>query len=193
MKMNKRNIFSILLVLLALAVAVSAAGCTDTDNNTTPNGTNGTNNTTNMTINQSIVVVDPVPAGFTLQSEGRVVYSNEETSINDKLIGYQAYYQYNNSTTGAYLTVFECANATAANGYVQEMIDDNNAKYGNDSNVTTITVNGHNATLITRTVTDSANPTRYDIFWAKDNLVVLVNGPMSDLTAMESLANASKL
>jgi len=191
---------STLLVLLIafLAVAVGVSGCLDNDgNNSTNNSTsnNTSNNTTSITsFDEKVVQLNPIPTGFELLFAKPVTADAENIGgITDALAGYSAAYMYNNSSAdGVYLSVFKCDNNTAAAGYVQSMIDAHNAKYPNSSNVTTVKVNGHDATLITRNVQGVGGNESYELAWNNNEYLVVVNGPAA-YNLMLAIADASNL
>ena len=190
---------SILLILLVafLAVAVGVSGCLDNDgNNSTSNTSNNTsNNATNITsFDENVVQLNPIPSGFELLFAKPVTADTENIGgITDALSGYSAAYMYNNSSAdGVYLYVFECDNNTAAAGYVQSMIDAHNARYPNSSNVTTVKVNGHDATLITRNVQSVGGNESYELAWNNNEYLVVVNGPAA-YNLMLAIAEASNL
>ena len=190
---------SILLVLLVafLAVAVGVSGCLDNDgNNTTENNTsnNTSNNTTNLTFDENIVTIDPTPAGFELLAVRPVTADSENIAgLTDALAGYYAPYMYNNSSSDSvYLYAFECDDSTAAAGYVQKIIDAHNARYLNNSNVTTVKVNGHDATLLTRVIQGSGGGESYMLAWNNNDVLVVVSGPAA-YNLMLSIAEASGL
>ena len=186
---------SILLLLLVafLAVAVGVSGCLDDDkDNSTDNNTS--NHTTNITFDENIVKVNPIPTGFELLFSKPVTADAEGIGgVTDALAGYTAAYMYNNSSLdGVYLYVFECDNSTAAAGYVQSMIDAHKARYPESNNVTTVKVNGHNATLITRNVQSAGGNESYEYAWNNGQYLVVINGPASS-NLMLSIAEASGL
>lgn len=185
---------SILIVLLVafLAVAVGVSGCLDNDSNNTTNNT--TNNSTTPTFNNSLVQVDPLPANFELLAVKNVTADAENIGgLTDALPGFSGSYMYNNSTSdNVYLYVFECANATDAAGYVLKMIDAHNTEHPNSSNVTTVEVNDHNATLLTTVAQGSSGNERYEMAWNNGNLLVVVNGPAA-YNLILAIADASNL
>jgi len=191
---------SILIVLLVafLAVAVGVSGCLDSDGNDPTNNTpenNTPNNTTNVTFDENIVKVSPVPTGFELLAVKPNVTANTENidGLTDALVGYSATYQYNGSAlNGVYLFAFQCNNSTDAAGYVQKMIDAHNTKYPNSSNVTTVQVNNHNATLLTTNTQGPNGNESYELAWASNNYLIVVNGPAA-YNLISAIADASKL
>ncbi|MDV0444749.1 hypothetical protein MmiAt1_02860 [Methanimicrococcus sp. At1] len=190
----KKSILIVLLVAL-LAVAVGVSGCLggdDTPTNNSSNNSNNSNITTNATFDGSIVTVDPVPAGYELLAVKNVTADNENIDgIKDALAGFSGYYARNSSNI--YLNVFQTENNSSAKAYVQAMIDANKEKYPQTSNVTTTKVNGHDATLITTTVTSGGSDAeRYVLAWTNGSYLVVVNGPAA-FDELKTIADASKL
>ena len=189
--MKKSTLLILLVAFLAVAVGVSGClgngGDNSTDNNTS-------NNTTNITFNENIVKVDPVPAGFELLAVKNFTADTENIGgITDALVGYSATYMYNNSSTDSvYFSVFKCDNSTAAAGYVQSIVDAYNVKYPNTGNVTNVKINGHDATLMTKTIQSAGGDESYEIAWSNNDLLVVVNGPAAS-NLMLSIAEASIL
>ena len=182
---------STLLILLVafLTVAVGISGCLDSGNNSTDNTTNGSNET--PAFDENLVQVNPLPAGFELLAVSNVTTDAEIDGITDEVAGYSASFMYNNSTN-VYLSAFQCADSNAAAGYVQQMVNAYNLKHPNSSNVTTVTVNGHNATLLTTVTLGSNSSERYELAWNNGNILVVVNGPAS-YNLILSMAEASGL
>lgn len=214
----KKSILIVLLIAL-LAVAVGVSGClggddannttnnttNNTSNNSTNNSTNNTsnnstnnttNNTTNATpnatFNNSTVTITSLPSGYELLAVKNVTADKENIDgVTDALNGYSGSYAVNN--TNVYLSAFQAANNSSAQGYVQSMIDAHNAKYPNSSNVTNVTVNSHNATLITTNVMSGGTTVeRYTLAWASGDKLVVVNGP-GTYDQIKTIADASKL
>ena len=193
----KKSILFVLLVAF-LVVAVGVSGCLDSDNGNT---TNNTTNTTPVppaappTFDSDIVQVDPIPAGFELLAVKNVTANSEGIDgLTDALAGYSATYMHNDSVSAnVYLYAFECSDAASAAGYVQSMIDGHIAKYPGSYNITTVQVNGHDATLFTRTVTGgTSSGERYELAWSNDSILIVVNGPAS-YNLILSIAEASGL
>ena len=190
---------SILLVLLVavLAVAVGVSGCLDNDGNktnTTPGNNTSNNTTNNITFDENIVKANPVPTGFTLEAVKNVTADSENIGgVTDALVGYSATYMYNNSSVDCvYLSAFQCNSSTDAAGYVQKMIDAHNAKYPESKNVTTVTVNGHNATLLTTVASGSSGGERYELAWSNGEYLIVINGPAA-YNLILAIADASGL
>lgn len=182
----KKNILLVLLIAF-LAVAVGVSGCLDDGN-----GNNSSNNSTpNATFDGSLVTIDPVPSGYELLAVQNVTADQENIDgITDALIGFSGYYAADNSNI--YLSAYQTANNSSAKGYVQAMIDGHKNKYPNSSNVTTVQINGHDATLITSVTQGSAGAERYDLVWANGDKLVIVNGPAT-YAQIKTIAEASKL
>ncbi|WNY28876.1 hypothetical protein MmiEs2_10890 [Methanimicrococcus stummii] len=167
-----------------------------TDNSSNGTNTNGTNNSSNVTpelaFNNSSVIVSSLPSGYELLAVRNVTADNENIDgINDALNGFSGYYSVN--STNVYLSAFQTKNDSAAKGYVQAMIDANKAKYPESSNVTTITIHDHDATLITTPTTAGGSTIeRYTLAWANGDKLVVVNGPAT-LDEIKTIAEASDL
>ena len=175
---------SILLVLLVafLATAVCISGCLGNDTPDTPE--------TPTEFGANLVTIDPVPAGFELLAV-RDTTADKIGGITDELPGHNAAYLYNGSpNNGVYLNAFQCANSTAAAGYVQQMIDAHKAAYPNTQNVTTVKINNHDVTLLT--VIGSTGDEKYELAWTNSDILVVVNGP-AGYDYMKQIAEASKL
>ena len=182
---------SILLILLVafLTVAVGISGCLDSGNNSTNNTTNGTNET--PVFDENIVQVNPLPAGFEILAVSNVTTNAEIDGITDEVAGYSASFMHNNSTN-VYLSAFQCTDSNAAAGYVQQMVNAHNLEHPNSNNVTTVTVNGHNATLLTTVTGGSGGGERYELAWNNGDILVVVNGPAS-YNLILAIAEASGL
>ncbi|MDV0444746.1 hypothetical protein MmiAt1_02820 [Methanimicrococcus sp. At1] len=207
---------SILLILILLtAVLVGVSGCLGGDDNTngTDNGTNETvsepvptepaeNNTqSNATIitefNGSVVTVNPLPAGFTHLATRSVIANTQGLGISDALIGYRNMLTYNDSNV--YFSVYKCNGSKTADEYIQEMISSHASKYGGDSQVSTVSINGHGATLLEATVQDTPQEGRYILVWSNwsgdvydDSYLVIANGQVN-YSVLKELAEASDL
>lgn len=181
---------SILIVLLVafLAVAVGVSGCLNSgDDNSTDN-----NSTPAPSFDSGIVTIDPVPAGYELLAVKNVTADAENIDgITDALVGFVGYYA--KGSSNVYLSVFQTESNKSAEGYVQSMIDAHKEKYPQSNNVTTVTINGHNATLITETTTAGGSTVeRYTLAWANGSNLVVLNGPAT-YGEIKTIAEASKL
>lgn len=194
----KKSILIVLLIAL-LAVAVGVSGCLggDDDNNTTNNSStnnssnNSTNATPNATFDNSSVIIESLPSGYELLAVQAVTADTENIDgIDDALNGYAASYAVDASNV--YLRVFQTESNASAAGYVQAMIDADKEKNPTSSNVTTVTVNGHDATLITTIGSGSAATERYVLAWASGDKLVVVNGPAT-YDEVKTIADASGL
>lgn len=194
---------SVLIVLLVafLAIAVGVSGCLDsgdngTDNNTSNNTNNSTNNTNNSTpapsFNGSIVTISTLPSGYELLAVKNVTADKENIDgIKDALNGFSGYYAKNSSNV--YLSAFQTDSNKSAEGYVESMIQAHKDKYPQSSNVTTVTINGHNATLFTENTTAGGSTVeRYTLAWANGENLIVVNGPATK-GEITTIAEASKL
>ena len=178
---------SILLVLLVafLATAVCISGCLGNDTPDTPE--------TPTEFGANLVTIDPVPAGFELLAVRNVTADAEIKAISEKLAGHFAAYMYNDSAAdGVYLYAFQANNSSAATGFVQAMIDAHNAAYPGTGNVTTVKINGHDATLLTSMTQGSGGGEKNELVWATQDILVVVNGP-ADYEQIKAIATASKL
>ena len=184
----KKNILLVLLVAF-LAITVGISGCLNNDNNNSTDNTTPDYNT-NVTFSESIVQVNPIPTGFELLVV-RNATADTIGGITDEIPGYNGAYQYNNSPTdGVYLYAFQAANNTAAAGLVQKMIDAHKEAYPVTQNVTSVKINGHDATLLTKTGSTGAES--YELAWTNGDILVVVNGP-AGYDLMKIIAEASKL
>lgn len=207
----KKNI--ILLLLFAVIFAVGISGCLDGDdeaNNTThtshgtnSSGNNSSNNSSGNSSNSSkpipvfdanLTIVDPVPEGFLFFSTTTVKSHGQHIGVTDALFGYQGIYHYGENATPVFLTYYDVAIANTtktSETYIQMMKDSHAEQYGHDSKISTVRINGHDATLFEATTDDVPQYGRYMIAWTLgDSLFVTVTGPV-DESVLESLATAT--
>lgn len=210
----KKTLF--ILVIIVAAALVGVSGCLNsgdnaTDNNTSnntteppSNETNETNNSSNQTnatvitnFSASVVTVNPLPEGFNHLATRSVNANGEKIGVSDPIIGYRNMLTYDNSNV--YLSVFKCSTNKTADDYIQEMTASHISKYGSDSNISTIQINGHNATRFEATVQDTPSEGRYILVWTnwsgdvyEDSYLVVVYGPVN-YSVIEELAQASNL
>lgn len=210
----KKAIF--LLFILAAVLSVAMAGCLNsgdtnaTDNNTTENNTienetvepepeENTSNQSTATVikefNATVATIDPLPAGFTHLATRSVVANTQGLGIPDALIGYRNMLTYNDSNV--YFSVYKCT-AKTADEYIQDMITSHASKYGGDSNVSTVTINGHEATLLEATTQDTPQEGRYILVWSNwsgdvydDSYLIIVNGQVN-YSVIKELAEVSE-
>lgn len=210
--MKKRLLF-VLIVMAAAAVCVSgclgndgripSGGTSDTSNNTSNNTSGGSSNSPDNDSNSTPTVppfdanlslVDPIPAGFTFLSTTTVKSHGQHIGVTDVLFGYQGIYHYGENNTPVYLTYYDTAlsdTSKSAADYVQMMKDSHIKQYGNDSKITTVQINGHNATLLEVTTEEPPQFGRYILTWTiGDALFVTVTGTV-DYTVLETLATAT--
>ncbi|MDL2261007.1 hypothetical protein LJC08_02045 [Methanimicrococcus sp. OttesenSCG-928-J09] len=200
------------LIILVAAVLVGVSGClggddADSDNNSTiiseppVSETNNSSNQSNATIittfNGSVVTVSPLPNGFTHLATRSVNANSEKIGISDPIIGYRNMLTYDNSNV--YLSVFKCSGNKTADDYIQEMIASHAAKYGGDSTISTVQINGHDATRFEATVQETPQEGRYMLAWTNwtgdvydDSYLVVVYG-QTNYSVIKELAEASNL
>ncbi len=208
----KKVFFISIIVIAALLVGVSGclnSGDDATDNNSSniteppSNETNETNNSnqTNATIitnfSASVVTVTPLPDGFTHLATRSVNANGEKIGVSDPIIGYRNMLTYDNSNV--YLSVFKCSTNKTAGDYISEMETSHVSKYGNDSNISTVQINGHDATWFETTVQDTPSEGRYILAWSNwsgdeydDSYLVVVYGQVN-YSVIKELAEASNL
>lgn len=215
----KKNI--ILLLLFAVIFAVGISGCLDGDdevNNTTNfnNTSNNANSTENNSSNNSsgnsavnnsfneskpvpgfdanLTKVDPVPENFVFFSTATVRSHGQHIGVTDALFGYQGIYHYGDNETPVFLTYYDVAIANTtktSESYIQMMKDSHVKQYGSDSKISTIQINGHDATLFEATTDEVPQYGRYMIAWTLgDGMFVTVTGAV-DEPVLESLATAT--
>lgn len=215
----KKNLFVILIFAAVLAVGLSGClGGGDDVNNTTNNSTdNALNNSTNYSINNTnnisnnssnssngskpvpvfdanLTLVDPIPNGFTFLSTTTVKSHGQHVGITDALYGYQGIYHYGKNETPVFLTYYDVAIANTTktpDSYIQMMKDNHKKQYGSDSNVSTVQINEHDATLLAAETDEVPQYGRYILAWPLgDTLLVTVAGNV-EYSALESLATAT--
>lgn len=211
-----KKAFFILIILIAAAF-VGVSGCLSSSDNVTDNNTS--NNTTEPPLNEtesnesnnsnqsnatiitnfsaSIVTVNPLPEGFTHLATRTVNANGEKIGISDPVVGYRNMLTYNNSNV--YLSVFKCSGEKTADDYISEMTASHASKYGGDSNISIVQINGHNATRFEATVQETPQEGRYMLAWTNwsgdeydDSYLVVVYGQVN-YSVIEELATASNL
>lgn len=205
--MKKRILF---LLLLTAVLIVGLSGCLNNsdsnesdnnpvpENNTTPQPENPSGPASQIeTFNGSIVTIDPLPSGFTHLATRSVTTTQTRIGISDTLIGYRNMMTYDDSNV--YFAVYKCSGSKNAEEYVSEMISSHAAKYGSDSSVSTVTINGHSATLLEATVQETPQDGRYTLVWSDwtgdvydDSYLIVVNGQVN-YSVLKELAEASNL
>lgn len=206
----KKSILVILLVLIATAAAVSGclggddgdADIGDAGNNTTEPPSDDSGNSSDpatviTSFNAGVVTVNPLPDGFTHLATRSVVANTRGIGISDALIGYRNMMTYDNANV--YLSAYKCSLVETANDTIREMVSSHAAKYGNDSSVSTVRINGHDATLLEATVHDTPPEGRYILVWSNwsgdefdDSYLVVINGQVN-YSVIQTLAEASDL
>lgn len=210
--MKKSFLFLIILVFV-FSVAVSGClGGNDDVNNTTDNSTNESNNSSNNSsddtnpgdssneskpvpvFDANLTFVDPLPEGFTFLSTATVKSHGQHIGITDALFGYQGIYHYGENETPVFLTYYETAmtdTAKTPDSYIQMMNDSHKKQYGSDSNITTVQINGHDATLLTAETNEVPQYGRHILAWPLgDTILVTVTGNV-EYPVIESLATAT--
>ncbi|WNY24394.1 hypothetical protein MmiHf6_17250 [Methanimicrococcus hongohii] len=208
----KKSLFILIILLTAALVGVSGClgGGDDADSNTTNNTTeppvsepdnssneSGQSNATIITtFNASVVTVNPLPAGFTHLATRSVNANTEGIGVLEAYIGYRNMLTYDNANV--YLAAYRCTSKTA-DECIQDMISSHASKYGSDSNVSTVTINGHEATLLEATTVDTPQQGRYILVWSNwsgdqydDSFLIVVNGQVN-YSVIKELAEASNL
>lgn len=198
-----KKIIQILISLLVVFIAVGVSGCLgggDDDNSTNNSTDNNTSNISDgieddLSYNTNIVTVRDLPEGYEFLSTQTVKSHGEDIGITDVLSGYRGYYKFANDTVSnatVYFYCFKTNTSENASGYYQNMNNSYTDKYGDASNVSTITLNGHEATKFE--TTDESGPDM--IAWTRGNLIFVVkeNVPgQVDYETLRALAVASEL
>ena len=213
--MRKTYFFLFFIIL----VAVGLSGCLGGDSS---NDTNETGNTSENETNESVpdipetvppenssdaeiitsfdgsvVTLSPLPEGFKHIATRTVISNAQNIGISDALIGYRSMYLFEESNV--YLSVYKCNLSKTANDYVTEMTNAHALKYGDDSNVSMVQINGHDAVLLTSTVQDTPLEGRYILIWSNwsgdeydDSYLIVVNG-MVNYSTILTVADVSDL
>ena len=192
----------ILILLFVALIAVGASGClggddsADNESDSNSNGTSDNSSISDADLNYStnIVTIKDMPAGFTFLSTQSVKSHGENIGITDVLYGYRGYYKFTNDTVTNSTVYFYCfkTNGTAeAAKYYQDMKDSYSRTYGDAGTVTSVQINGHEATQFTTTANGPDM-----IAWTRANLLFVSKGQVAgeiDYATIESLADASDL
>lgn len=204
-----KNIIFLLLLFVTLS-SVAFSGCLDgggedqnitdsTGNISAPtqNNSSDSNATVIAEFNASIVTVNPLPSGFTHLATRSVVANTQGIGVSNAFIGYRNMLTYEDSNV--YLSVYRCSPSKSASDCISEMTVWHKERYGNDSQVSTVSVNGHNATLLEATVNETPQTGRYLLVWSnwsgdmyEDSYLVVVNGQVN-YSVLQTLAEASNL
>ncbi|MDR0767596.1 MAG: hypothetical protein LBE57_04045 [Methanosarcinales archaeon] len=207
----------LILIILLTAALVGVSGCLGSDDagsNTTNNTTNNTteppageadnssndSNQSNVTIirtfSAAVVSVNPLPEGFTHIATRSAVSNTQGLGISEAYNGFRNMLTYDNANV--FLSVYRCT-AKTADEVIQDMIASHASRYGNDSRVSTVMINGHEATLLEATVLDTPQEGRYILVWSNwtgdpfdDSFLVVVNGQVN-YSVIKALAEASNL
>jgi len=205
---NLKNI-SIFLFIFVIAIAVSVAGCLGNDaNNADDNFNNTTDSNENSNHSESsqvaepkpippfdanLTFVDSVPQNFSFLSTTTVKSHGQRIGITDALFGYQGIYHYGNDRIPVFLTFYDVTLSSSSqtpNSYIQSMIDSHKKQYGDDSSVSTIQINGHDAVLLTAETTETPQNGRHILVWTLGNMFVTVTGNVGSDSLIE-LAEAT--
>ena len=180
-----KKFLSILSIFLVALIAIGAAGCIDDDDG----GDDDINGSAviDFDFDESIVTVDPTPEGFTLLAVQPVTASEEVLGVTNGAQGLAGYYSYGGSNV--YLSGYLCADTSAALGCINQTKQEAERLQGD---VSTVTINDHNATLVKLTTT--AGNEKFILVWNVDNLLVVVDAPENQsYDAVKTLAEASGL
>ncbi|WNY28874.1 hypothetical protein MmiEs2_10870 [Methanimicrococcus stummii] len=190
---------SILLLMLAVLLAVGISGCLggDADDEIVADDDSSKSSFTDDDLNYStnIVTVRDLPSGFEFLSTQSVKSHGEGVGITDVLYGYRGYYKFENDTVSNGTVYFYCfkTNSTGdAERYYQQMKNSYESSNGDNADVSTVTINGHDATKFT-----TANGSGTDmIAWTRGNLIFAAKGQVAgqiDYETLKFLAEASEL
>ena len=208
-----KKIFLIALILAAV-LAVGISGCLGNDSNISDENKSAediddSDSTSNETpnyvpvgstiiteFNGSITTIDPLPVGFQHLATRSVTAHTQGLGIPDAIIGYRNMMVYDEENV--YFSVYRCTARTSVE-YIQLMSNSHVDKYGSDSIVSTVVINGHTATLLEATVSETPNEGRYILAWTNwsgdsydDSYLVIVNGKVN-YSVIKELAEASGL
>jgi len=208
-----KKIFLIALILAAV-LAVGISGCLGNDSNisdenksaediddsdsisTEPPNYVPVGSTIITEFSGSITTIDPLPVGFQHLATRSVTAHTQGLGIPDAIIGYRNMMVYDEENV--YFSVYRCT-ARTSDEYIQLMSNSHTDKYGSDSIVSTVVINGHTATLLEATVSETPNEGRYILAWTNwsgdsydDSYLVIVNGKVN-YSAIKELAEASGL
>ncbi|MCL2550025.1 MAG: hypothetical protein FWE78_03710 [Methanimicrococcus sp.] len=171
----------------------------DSSSNGTSDGSyNNSNNTSPPApvvppFNSNLSLVDSVPDGFIFLSTATVKSHGQHIGVTDALLGYQGIYHYGENKTPVFLTYYDTALAGTSKepaGYIQMMKESHVKQYGGNSKITTVYVNGHEATLLEATTETPPQYGRCILTWELGSMFVTVTGAV-DYPALESLATAT--
>jgi len=149
--------------------------------------------------NGSVATLKPLPDGFRHQATLAGNAHSNNVRISDPLIGYRGMYAYEDSfeDSNLYFSVYKCNFTKSGADYVQELISSHNSRLGNNSNVSTVQVNGHDAVLMTAMTQDPPYEGRYVLVWINwsgdeydDSYLIVFNGSVN-YSALMTAADAS--
>ena len=143
----------------------------------------------------SVATLNPLPDGFRhLATRSGNAHSNN-VRISDPLIGYRGTYVFDDSNL--YFSVYKYNFSKSGQDYVQELISSHASRLGNDSNMSTVQVNGHDATLLTAMTQEAPYDGRYVLVWTNwsgdeydDSYLVIFNGSVN-YSALMTAADTS--
>ena len=174
------------------------ANTTPDNSNDTPGSAVGGDSTSSLIFNGSVVTIEPLPPGIRHLATRSVTGHTQGLGIPDALVGYRNMMVFESDNENVYFSVYKCT-AKTADEYIDHMKYSHVNKYGSDSNISTITVNGHNATLLEATVSETPAEGRYILVWSNwsgdpydDSYLVIVNGKVN-YSVIKDLAEASDL
>ena len=180
-----KKFLSILSIFLVALIAIGAAGCLDDD--VVVDDDFDKDAVIDFDFDESIVTVDPAPEGFTFLAAQQVTANEDVLGVTDEVQGLAGYYSYDG--LNVYLSGYVCTNAGAAVDYISQMKQEVERLQGD---VSTVTINDHNATLLKLTTT--AGNEKFILVWNVDNLLIVVDAPeRQPYDAIKTLAEASGL
>jgi len=201
---------SIFLFIFVIAIVISVAGClgndaSNADDNISKNAIDAgddSNHSESAQLTESkpippfdanLTSVDSVPQNFSFLSTTTVKSHGQRIGITDALFGYQGIYHYGNDRTPVFLTFYDVTLSSSSqtpNSYIQSMIDSHKKQYGDDSSISTIQINGHDAVLLTAETAETPQNGRYILVWGLGNMFVTVTGNVGSDSLIE-LAEAA--
>ena len=198
----KKKILLILSIVIVLA-AVGISGCLNNGDNDDPaNNTTTENKSSDIPAEEllqkkappfdtNLTLVDPIPTDFKFLSTTTVMSHGQRIGITDVLRGYQGIYHYGENNTPVFLTFYSTYGVEMTpEQYLQMMKDSHAAQYGAGSQISTIQLNGHGATLFSATSGEAPQYGRYIIAWTLGDMIVTVTGNV-DSSVLEALAKST--
>jgi hypothetical protein len=147
----------------------------------------------------SVATLNPLPDGFRHQATRTGNAHSNNVRISDPLLGYCGMYAYADSfeDSNLYFSVYKCNFTKSSEDYVQELISSHTSRLGNNSNVSTVQVNGHDAVLLTAMTQEAPYDGRYVLVWTNwsgdeydDSYLIIFNGSVN-YSALMTAADAS--